>query len=163
MKAAKISFLAKYAHKVVFLLSLFTFANVSVAQDVQFSWEQIVIETGKGERIYDVEMATSYAQRQRGLMYREHLEQNKGMLFDYGEPYIASMWMKNTLIPLDMLFVSENGVIAHIHHRAKPHDLTPISADKPVRAVIELKGGIAKMHFIKPGDKVIHPIFANQP
>ena len=84
-----------------------------------------------------------------------------GMLFDYKTPSMATMWMKNTLIPLDMLFVDAQGRIVNIHERAVPGSLATISAAAPVRAVIELNGGTAARLGIRPGDRVMFPIFDN--
>lgn len=83
------------------------------------------------------------------------------MLFDYKEPTMATMWMRNTLIPLDMLFVDAQGRIVNIRQRAVPQSLDVIAAATPVRAVIELNGGTAARLGIAPGDRVIHPIFGN--
>jgi uncharacterized membrane protein (UPF0127 family) len=94
-------------------------------------------------------------------MFRKSLPPDAGMLFDYRTPSTASMWMKNTLIPLDMLFVDEQGRVVNIHERAVPGSLDPIAAMAPARAVIELNGGTAARLGIKPGDRVIFPIFGN--
>ncbi len=103
---------------------------------------------------FTVEIATSPEERAQGLMNREALAPDTGMLFDYGEPTAARMWMKNTLIPLDMLFVDAEGVIRHIHSEAKPHDETPIAAPVPVRWVLEIPGGRAKALKLREGDRM---------
>jgi hypothetical protein len=94
-------------------------------------------------------------------MFRRSMAPDAGMLFDYTTPSMAMMWMKNTLIPLDMLFVDAAGRIVNIHERAVPGSLDPIAAAGPARAVIELNGGTAAHLGIKPGDRVIYPIFGN--
>ena len=94
-------------------------------------------------------------------MFRHQLAENAGMLFDYKRPTMATMWMRNTLIPLDMLFVDAQGRIVNIHERAVPQSDDVIAAPAPVRAVIELNGGTAARLGIVPGDKVQHPIFGN--
>ena len=94
-------------------------------------------------------------------MFRRSLAPDAGMLFDYKQPTVATMWMRNTLIPLDMLFVDGKGRIVNIHERAVPESLDVIAAAAPVRAVIELNGGTAERLGIKPGDQVVHPIFGN--
>ena len=94
-------------------------------------------------------------------MFRRSLAADAGMIFDYGVPSLAAMWMKNTLIPLDMLFVDQHGRIINIHERAVPGALEPIAAAAPARAVIELNGGTAARLGIKPGDRVIFPIFGD--
>ncbi len=93
-------------------------------------------------------------------MFRQSLAPDAGMLFDFVTPSRAMMWMKNTLIPLDMLFVDGQGRIVNIHERAVPGSLDTIAAAAPVRAVIELNGGTAARLGIRPRDRVIFPIFA---
>ena len=96
-------------------------------------------------------------------MFRTSLAPDAGMLFIYPQPTVATMWMKNTLIPLDMLFVDIRGRIVNIRQRAVPQSLDVISAAAPVRAVIELNGGTAARLGIEPGDKVLHPVFSDTP
>lgn len=103
---------------------------------------------------FTVEVAASSEERAQGLMNREVLEPGSGMLFDYGEPTMARMWMKNTLIPLDMLFVDADGVIRHIHAEAKPKDETPIATPVPVRWVLEIPGGRAAQLKLRAGDRM---------
>jgi uncharacterized membrane protein (UPF0127 family) len=119
----------------------------------------LTIETAAGPRNFTVEIADNDLTRERGLMFRTALAADRGMLFDFLEPQETSFWMKNTLIPLDMLFVRADGVITNIKADAKPGDLTPIPSDGPIRAVIEIAGGGAARLGIKPGDHVKHPIF----
>ncbi|MTI09284.1 DUF192 domain-containing protein [Curvivirga aplysinae] len=137
--------------------------NMSFAGGVTFGRDTVIIKTNNGPVSFEMEIASDYEQRKQGLMFRTELADGKGMLFDYGFPYEAAMWMKNTLIPLDMLFVRSDGKITYIHHRAVPGDLTAISAGEPVRAVIELAGGQAKAKKIKVGDYVDYKIFTNRP
>jgi uncharacterized membrane protein (UPF0127 family) len=92
-------------------------------------------------------------------MFRRSLDADAGMLFDYGTTQSVSFWMKNTLIPLDMVFIYANGRVAGVHQRAVPHSEQPIPSPAPVRAVLELNGGTAARLDIKPGDLVVHPIF----
>ncbi|WP_420550042.1 DUF192 domain-containing protein [Curvivirga sp.] len=146
----------------VLLVSIFMISS-SFADEVIFEKDTVIINTKNGAVSFEMEIASDYEQRKQGLMYRTELADGKGMLFDYGFPYEAAMWMKNTLIPLDMLFVRSDGKIAYIHHRAIPGDLTAISAGEPVRAVIELAGGQAKAKKIKVGDYVDYEIFTNRP
>lgn len=102
-----------------------------------------------------IEIATSPEQKIKGLMFRESLSAQQGMLFLYAPPQNARMWMKNTLIPLDMLFIDADNRIVHIHANAKPHDLTPIGAGRPVAAVLELNGSEAGKLGIRVGDVAI--------
>jgi uncharacterized membrane protein (UPF0127 family) len=136
-------------------------ANVALAQLAQYTTAPLTIVTAGGPRKFTVELATTPAQMEQGLMFRRSLAPDAGMLFDYQTPSMATMWMKNTLIPLDMLFVDAQGHIVNIHERAVPGSLATISAAAPVRAVIELNGGTASRLGIRPGDRVIYPIFGN--
>jgi len=120
----------------------------------------LVIATAKGEQHFTVELANTDESRARGLMFRAGMAPDAGMLFDFGQEQLTSFWMKNTLIPLDMLFIRADGTILNIHQRAIPHDETGINSDGPVQAVLELNGGTVSRLGIKPGDKVRHAIFA---
>ncbi len=143
------------------LLLLAAPANVGLAQLARFPTAALTIATAGGPHKFAVELATTPAQMEQGLMFRQSLAPDAGMLFDYQAPSMAMMWMKNTLIPLDMLFVDTQGRIVNIHERAVPGSLATISAAAPVRAVIELNGGTASRLGIRSGDRVIYPIFGN--
>lgn len=123
----------------------------------------LVIVTGKGPERFKVELADNDTSRARGMMFRTSMAPEAGMLFDFGQEQAASFWMRNTLIPLDMLFIKADGTILNIHQRAIPRDETGISSAGPVRAVLELNGGTVSRLGIKPGDKVRHAIFGNPP
>jgi uncharacterized protein len=110
---------------------------------------------------FDIELATTHEQQERGLMFRKELAANAGMLFLWPEDQPVSMWMKNTLIPLDMLFVAHDGKITKITAHAVPLDLTTLPSDDPIRAVIEIAGGEAAHQNIKTGDKVLFSAFQN--
>jgi uncharacterized protein len=129
------------------------------SQDNAAAILSIVSTTGK--HTFNVELAETPAQQEQGLMFRRELAPDAGMLFDFKQPTMATMWMKNTLIPLDMLFVGEDGRIVNIHERAVPQSEAIIAAAAPVRAVIELNGGTAARLGIKPGDRVLFPIFGS--
>lgn len=126
-----------------------------------FERGSLTIETAAGEtHAFTVELAHTPAQMAQGLMYRRALPRDAGMLFLYGRDIMATMWMKNTLIPLDMLFITREGRIANIAERTVPQSLRTISADRPVAAVLELNGGTAARLGIKEGDRVVHPAFS---
>ena len=144
------------------LLALVPAAAGAQPADIAFKRSSLVIVSGDRELKFDVELATNDAERQRGLMYRKELGPYQGMLFDFYREEPVSFWMKNTLIPLDMLFVNAQGRIVNIHQRAVPESLDVIAATAPVRAVIELNGGTAARLGIAPGDQVQHPIFGNE-
>src|SRR5438552_3827763 len=134
----------------------------SVSADLQqFPTSELTIVSATGAHRFKVELAETPAQMTQGLMFRTSLAPDAGMLFDYRQPTAATMWMRNTLIPLDMLFVDAQGRIVNIHQRAVPQSLDVIAAAAPVRAVIELNGGTASRLGIAAGDRVIHPIFGN--
>ena len=131
------------------------------AQLETFPKAELTIVGASGPHKFTVEVATSPGQMEQGLMFRQSLAPDAGMIFDYRTPSMAAMWMKNTLIPLDMLFVDQRGRIINIHERAVPGSLDPIAAAAPARAVIELNGGTAARLGLKPGDRVIFPMFGD--
>jgi hypothetical protein len=110
---------------------------------------------------FQVEEAKTLDQQARGMMWREAMGEDEGMIFEFAEPKIATIWMKNTAIPLDILFVRSNGKILKIEHMAKPYTLRSASSEAVVAAVVELKGGRALELGIKPGDTVQHPFFGS--
>lgn len=112
-----------------------------------------------GTARFGVEIADDPAEQSQGLMFREKLAASAGMLFVYPRPGAPVFWMKNTLIPLDMLFIGPDGTVAHIHPDAVPGDLTPIPGGDNILAVLEIRGGLAAAMGIRPGDVVRHPAF----
>ena len=142
-------------------LALLAGAAFAQGNDIQFKKSSLVIVTGGREIKFDIELALNDAERSRGLMFREKLGPYDGMLFDFHREAPVSFWMKNTLIPLDMIFIAADGTIRSIHANAVPHSTETIPSQFPVRAVLEINGGSAKLLGIKPGDKVKHPIFGN--
>lgn len=125
----------------------------------------LVIVTAEGKRHqFRVELAADDQTRARGLMFRKELPADQGMLFDYGgtEREVA-MWMQNTLIPLDMLFIRADATILSIAERTVPLSTDSIYAGGPVRAVLELNGGTVARLRIRPGDRVLHRVFGNLP
>jgi len=120
--------------------------------------DNLVIETASGPVQFTVELADTPDERAQGLMFRDALAPNAGMLFIYPRDQIISMWMKNTLIPLDMLFIGGDGRVLGIAERTVPLSLHSISSEGPARAVLEVNGGTAARHGIRPGDRVHHPL-----
>jgi uncharacterized membrane protein (UPF0127 family) len=116
--------------------------------------EPLVIHAGGSAYKFEVEVVTTPETRAQGLMFRKAMAANAGMLFIYPGEQAVSFWMKNTLIPLDMLFLKDDGSIAHIAHNAVPLDETPIDSGAAVKAVLEINGGTANALGIKEGDKV---------
>jgi len=117
--------------------------------------ESVTILTKAGRQTFTAEIATTPAQRERGLMFRTRLAERHGMLFDFGQEQEVRMWMKNTLIPLDMVFIGADGRIHRIEQNARPGSLDLISSKGPVRSVLELKAGTARKYGIEPGDRII--------
>ena len=112
------------------------------------------IVTRTGVQVFSVEEARSDAERERGLMFRTALPEGQGMIFDFSPEQNVSMWMKNTLIPLDMIFIRPDGVIARIAANTVPMSETPIVVAEPMTAVLELAGGRAAQLGIREGDRV---------
>lgn len=137
------------------------FAFSAGAQLQRFETSTLTIVSATGPHHFTVEVAETPGQMEQGLMFRRTMAPDAGMLFDYKAPTMATMWMRNTLIPLDMLFVDAQGRIVNIRERAVPQSLDVIAAVAPVRAVIELNGGTVARLGIAPGDRVQHPIFGN--
>ena len=152
-----------FTRRIALLLPLLVSASIlageSGARSQNYATGSLTIESSSGPHRFTVELAETPAQMEQGLMYRQELAPDAGMLFDFKELTMATMWMRNTLIPLDMLFVDARGRIVNIHERAVPRSDAIIAAAAPVRAVIELNGGTAARLGIKPGDRVIYPIF----
>lgn len=144
------------------VLWLVSFWGAAVAQDEPQSLPTmpLAIETRGGERHeFTVEIADDYNEQRIGMMHREHVADDAGMLFVYKYPQPLSFWMKNTLIPLDILYVQSDGRIANIAEETTPLSLDSIPSKGRVLAALELRGGLSKALGIQPGDKVLHPIF----
>ncbi|OHD00458.1 MAG: hypothetical protein A3H25_17495 [Sphingomonadales bacterium RIFCSPLOWO2_12_FULL_63_15] len=114
----------------------------------------VVIRTAKGVHRFDVEVADTPEAQEKGLMFRKELGPNSGMLFPMDPPRTASFWMKDTLIPLDMIFIRTDGTIAFLQANTEPYSRVPVSAGVPVAAVLELAGGRAAALGINEGDRV---------
>jgi len=125
---------------------------------------QVIIQTEAcGKPVgFDVEVALTPKQQIQGLMNRESMPEDAGMLFMFNKEAERGFWMKNTLIPLDIIFIKQDGRIHHIHSNAKPHDLTSIKSKGPVIAVLEINGGLSQELGIKVGDVIHHPFFTQR-
>ena len=119
----------------------------------------VEILTSRGRVKFTVELAVTRAEQERGLMFRRSLAPNRGMLFPYNPPQRAAFWMKNTLIPLDILYIAPDGRVLSIARNAVPHDETPIPSGGVIRGVLEIPGGRAAQLGILPGDRVLNKIF----
>ncbi|MBD3786404.1 MAG: DUF192 domain-containing protein [Sphingomonadales bacterium] len=116
--------------------------------------------TSGGAAQFSIEIADDEAERSQGLMNRDHLARGAGMLFVYPTERPVAFWMRNTLIPLDMIFIDARGAVVHVHANATPHDETPIPSGAPVRFVLEINGGLAQAIGIGPGAVLRHPAIA---
>jgi hypothetical protein len=121
--------------------------------------EALTIVTASGRHAFQVEVMRTPDQRARGLMHRQFMPADRGMLFDFKQVEPVAMWMQNTYISLDMLFIRADGTVARIAERAEPLSTRTIPSGEPVLSVLELNAGIAEKLGIKPGDKIEHPLF----
>lgn len=125
-------------------------------------FETVAIRTQKGELIYfEAQIADTQDAREKGLMHRESLPKSQGMLFLFDAPQHIHMWMKDTSIALDMLFLNKNGTIFHIVENTLPYSTDVISTEKSGIAVFEVNAGIVKEHGISNGDTLIHSALGN--
>jgi uncharacterized protein len=121
--------------------------------------ETVEVVTGQGHARFRVEIAATRAEQARGLMFRKGLAADHGMLFVYRRPQPAAYWMKNTLIPLDIIFIQPDGRVLSIARNARPLDQTPLPSGGLILGVLEIAGGRAAQLGILPGDRVLHRIF----
>ena len=141
---------------VAVILAFTAFAG-ALAQAASF--QTLEIATKNGVQIFSVEMATTEDEKQKGLMYRRELADGKGMLFDFSPEQQISMWMKNTYISLDMIFIRADGRILRIAENTQPESTAIISSGGLARGVLEVPAGTARKYGIAPGDRVSHPLF----
>lgn len=142
-----------------FALGLLLLTPVTPAARAETATEPLVIVTAKGEVTFEVEVMRTDEDRAKGLMFRRYMPENRGMLFDFKVAQPVFMWMKNTYIPLDMVFIRGDGSIARIAEETEPLSTRTIASGEPVTAVLELNGGAAQRAGIKAGDKVRHSLF----
>jgi hypothetical protein len=124
--------------------------------------DAVIFRSDAGMARFRVEVADDKAERAQGLMNRETLSKSAGMLFVYPHPQRVGFWMKNTLIPLDMIFLDETGTVKKVHSNAQPHDETPIMGGNNIFAVLEINGGLASKIGIREGWQMRHPSFAQE-
>ena len=148
------------SHAPALIVAFLALAAGALAQ----TFEPLTIVTRAGRHAFSVEVARNDADRAQGLMFRRSLAPDRGMLFDFGggPPQPIAMWMKNTYIPLDMVFIRPNGTIARVAENAEPLSTRVISSGEPVSAVLEVAGGTAARLGIRPGDTVEHPLFSKR-
>ena len=156
----KLLAVAALSFSTLVLPSSTAFAQIE-APSVPLEESTVTIESANGSHQFDIEIADESDEISYGLMNRESLPPEAGMLFDFGNPREPAMYMKNTLIPLDMLFISSTGTVVMIARNAVPGSLRTISPGTPVKGVLEINGGRAAELGIEPGDTVRHAIFGN--
>ena len=117
---------------------------------------KLVLHSSTGDHSFNVEVVDTPESRAKGLMFVQELADDAGMLFDFKEERPVSFWMRNTFIPLDMIFVGADGVVKNIHVNARPHDVTGIPSEGPVQFVLEIPGGRSVEIGLKPGDTMEH-------
>jgi uncharacterized membrane protein (UPF0127 family) len=150
---------ALFSHRIMSALAalfLIVAHPASAQQPLKFDKEPLIIQTASGKRLnFTVEIADTNELRQRGLMYRKEMADDAGMIFDFGPPRRVQMWMENTILPLDMLFVDTTGTIRSIKENSVPYSEDIIDSVVEVKYVIELNAGATAKLGIKPGDKVM--------
>ena len=148
----------KFFSCVCLLFLLTTGCKETNAESKNLNLAPLTIENPDGRKIdFKIEMASTPEQQQKGLMFREQMPDNQGMVFIFDPPRQAAFWMKNTLIPLDMIFIAPDNRIHRIHRNARPHDLRSIPSNGITKAVLEINGGMSDKLGIFEGAKVILP------
>lgn len=137
-------------------------ASASGAASAALQVEALRIVTSAGAKDFRVEVARTPEQQAKGLMFRTELAEDRGMLFPHPEPRELSMWMRNTYIPLDMVFIRRDGVVHRIAAMTEPLSEKVISSGGDVSAVLEIAGGAAERLGIAAGDRVEHPFFSQK-
>lgn len=136
-------------------------SRLSVAADGDFPRAALEIRSSHGRQLFNIRIADTTARQELGLMFETRLLADEGMLFPQGEPRVMSMWMKNTYIPLDMLFIDGRGRIVCLLANTQPQSLDILRCPSPVKAVLEIGGGEARERGIRVGDRVTYRPPAN--
>lgn len=147
----------------VMLGALAVLLTAGAAQAAACRDDAVLLTGDFGQARFAVTVADDPAERAQGLMNVDDMPRMTGMLFAYEEPQVASFWMRNTLIPLDMIFADADGVVQHIHAEAVPLDETPILGGDNIKYVLEVNGGMAERLGLAPGDVMQHPVIGPDP
>ena len=147
----------------IFVMAALLLSPLASAQDQaqELAITRLVIEAGDGPKTFEVEFASTSDERRVGLMYRTEMADDHGMIFSYPKPRVISMWMKNTFIPLDIIFIRRNGQIANMVENTTPGSLDSIVSQGRVIGVLELNAGMVERLGIERGDLVRHEMFSN--
>ncbi|MGE0232916.1 MAG: DUF192 domain-containing protein [Flavobacteriaceae bacterium] len=146
---------------VALLLTLAAMPAFARADAPDTALQPLIIETGRGRTEFMVEMADTPALRSKGLMFRPSLAPDRGMLFDFLTDQEITMWMENTPVSLDMIFLAADGSVTRIARNTEPFSRDIIGSRGPARAVLEVAAGTARRIGLKPGDIVRHRMFGN--
>ncbi|MGB3864508.1 MAG: DUF192 domain-containing protein [Xanthobacteraceae bacterium] len=141
------------------VLTLAAFGLTALGEARAAELQTLEIVTRSGVHVFAVEVATTEEEKRTGLMYRKELPDGRGMLFDFSPGQEISMWMKNTFIPLDMIFIRADGRILRIAENTVPQSTAIIPSRGLAKGVLEVIAGTAKKYGIAPGDRVAHPLF----
>ena len=144
----------------VFAALCFTAMSASVLS-APLSPTSIEIDTSSGPHNFDIEVMRTRAELEKGLMFRRQMAPDAGMLFDFGAPQRVAMWMKNTYLPLDMVFIAKDGRVVSVKQNAEPQSERIIGSGGDITGVLELNAGTAKRIDLKVGDQVHHPMFGS--
>lgn len=142
---------------------LLTAAAEAGADGARCADDRIRLLSGDTVASFSIEVVRTPPERARGLMFRPSLARDAGMLFVFDPPQPVSFWMKNTMIPLDMVFIDDTGRVVNVEANAVPYTRTPRRSEGPVRAVLEVNGGLAETLGIEPGAQAEHPAFRDPP
>lgn len=152
--------LASWALVLATVVSIGAAADTPIEDLARFPQSQVTVETAAGtQSTYRVWVADTEERQRQGLMFVRDLPAEQGMLFIHPAPRPSAFWMKNTYIPLDILFIDSRGKVVKVYERTTPLSLEPLGVDSPVRAVLELRGGESARRGIRSGDRVRHPAF----
>lgn len=143
------------------IICLFVVSTSVTQAQATFPKGELSVKTAENIYDFDIELALDDSHRQYGLMFRTELPEMNGMLFVYDRRQELSMWMKNTLIPLDILFIDDEGKIMNIAKNCQPRSLSLIRSEGRAKAVLELNGGLTDKLGIMVGDEIIHESFEN--
>lgn len=144
------------------IVALLTFAVLAAPEARAADVETLEIASKSGVHVFAVEVARTDEERRTGLMYRKTLPQGRGMLFDFSPPQEVTMWMKNTFVSLDMIFIGADGRILRIAENTEPQSTRTIASRGPAKGVLEVVAGTARKLGIAPGDRVGHPLFGTR-